>query len=165
MSKAHQSGWVLVLIGLGKLLKASALLTVSIVARRLIHQDLAVTFARWVHAVRIDPDNVHVHAFLARAIHISPHKLAALSVGTFLYAALYATEGVGLVLRKRWAEFLTVISTALLLPLEIFELFYGHHKIGKLIVLLLNILILIYLIYQLRKELREWDREHGNQQA
>ncbi len=33
------------------------------------------------------------------------------------------TEGVGLLLRQYWAEYLTIFTTASLIPLEIYELF------------------------------------------
>jgi uncharacterized membrane protein (DUF2068 family) len=46
----------------------------------------------------------------------------ALSVGTFFYGGLFATEGIDLLLRKRWAEYFTIITTSLFIPLEIYEI-------------------------------------------
>src|SRR5690242_7572790 len=51
-----------------------------------------------------------------------PNQLRALSVGTFIYAGLLATEGTGLLLRKRWAEYFTIITTAGFIPLGVYEL-------------------------------------------
>jgi hypothetical protein len=39
-----------------------------------------------------------------------------------VYAGLLLTEGLGLLLRKRWAEYLTIITTAGLIPIELYEM-------------------------------------------
>ena len=69
------------------------------------------------------------------------------------YAALYATEGVGLWLQKRWAEYLTTIATASLIPFEIWELTRGASA-TKVAALAINIAIVIYLIWVLRTDRR-----------
>ena len=57
----------------------------------------------------------------------------------------------GLWNEKRWAEYLTVVVTASLIPFEIYEMV--HHltpiKIGALA---LNAAILVYLVWVLRRE-------------
>jgi uncharacterized membrane protein (DUF2068 family) len=60
------------------------------------------------------------------------------------------TEGVGLALRKRWAEYLTIISTASLLPLEVYEIAKGASP-AKILVLLANIAIVVYLVIEVRR--------------
>jgi len=52
----------------------------------------------------------------------SPHRIELLAAAVFAYAALFATEGVGLWLQKRWAEYLTVIATTSFIPFEIWEI-------------------------------------------
>ena len=42
-------------------------------------------------------------------------------MGTFLYALLYLVEGIGLLLKKHWAEYFTVVATGLFIPVEIWE--------------------------------------------
>jgi uncharacterized membrane protein (DUF2068 family) len=81
---------------------------------------------------------------------VDDRKLKALSIGTFFYSALYLTEGVGLSLRKRWAEYVTIISTASLLPLEIYEI-AKHVSAPKIAVLLANIAVLVYLVMEVRR--------------
>jgi uncharacterized membrane protein (DUF2068 family) len=60
---------------------------------------------------------------------------------------------VGLLLKRRWAEYLTVLATVLLLPLEFYEL---AHKVNlfRVMVLLANLAILAYLIFKLRRHSR-----------
>jgi len=61
----------------------------------------------------------------------------ALSVGTFFYSALFFTR-CGLALRKTWAEYLTIISTACSSALEVYEIAKRATRRGS-VVLLANI--------------------------
>ena len=54
-------------------------------------------------------------------------------------------------MRKHWAEYLTVISTALFVPLEIYELFERFTLI-RLSVLAINLGIVWYLVVRLKRE-------------
>ncbi|GAC1317809.1 MAG: DUF2127 domain-containing protein [Thermoleophilaceae bacterium] len=65
------------------------------------------------------------------------------------YALLEGIEAVGLWLQKRWAEYLTFVATTALLPLEVIEL---SHKLTptKVIALIINVAVVIYLIYAKR---------------
>lgn len=65
------------------------------------------------------------------------------------YAVLEAVEAVGLWLQKRWAEYLTLIATSALLPLEIYELVRGISAF-KVIALVVNIAVVIYLLFAKR---------------
>jgi uncharacterized membrane protein (DUF2068 family) len=80
---------------------------------------------------------------------VSPRQLRELSFGTFFYAGLFATEGVGLLMRKRWAEYFTIITTGALLPLEVFEL-TRRFTATRLVVLIVNALIVWYLARRVR---------------
>jgi uncharacterized membrane protein (DUF2068 family) len=86
---------------------------------------------------------------LVTIFRVTPKQLKELSVGTFLYAGLFATEGVGLLLRKRWAEYFTIVTTSGLLPLEIVEL-ARHFTVPKLAVAFVNGLIVWYLVTRVR---------------
>lgn len=72
-----------------------------------------------------------------------------LALVVILYAALEGTEGVGLYLRRRWAEYLTVFATGLLIPYEVWEVL--HHatvfRVGGLVV---NVAVVAYLAYRKR---------------
>ena len=64
---------------------------------------------------------------------------------TLTYAAVFAVEGIGLWMQRRWAEWLTVIITASLIPLELWELIH-RPSLGAALVLLANCLIVGYLV-------------------
>ena len=141
----------LLLIALFKLLKGIALLAVGIGALRLLHRDIAQTVEHWVDILRVDPDNRFVNSLLTRALRVNPHQLKALSAGTFIYSALLLTEGTGLLLRKRWAEYFTIVTTAGLIPLEVYEL-AKHVTAVKIAVLIVNIAIVVYLVLRVRQK-------------
>ena len=85
----------------------------------------------WIEVLRVDPDNRFIHTALLKIFNVTPKQLRELSVGTFVYAAIFLTEGTGLVMRRHWAEYMTLISTGLFIPLEAYELF-RHFTLLKL---------------------------------
>ena len=147
-SRTHGRG--LRLIAAFKLLKAFALLALGIGALRLLHKDAATVVAHWIDIFRGDPHNHFIHLLLAKLSILDDRRLKELSVGTFVYSAIFFTEGIGLALRKRWAEYFTIISTSSLLPVEVYEL-ARHASIGKVFALLINLAVVAYLIFELRR--------------
>jgi uncharacterized membrane protein (DUF2068 family) len=148
--KGHGSSTGILLIGSFKLLKGIMLVAAGIGALKLLHGNVADTVEHWIEVLRVDPENKYIHGLLGKVLSITPAQLKALSVGTFFYAALLLTEGIGLLMRKHWAEYFTVISTAALIPLEIYEL-AKHFTVAKVMVLLVNAVIVVYLIVRLRR--------------
>jgi uncharacterized membrane protein (DUF2068 family) len=61
------------------------------------------------------------------------------------YAALEATEMVGLWFNQRWAEYLTFVATSALVPYEIYELSLGV-SVFKAVTLVINLAVVIYLL-------------------
>lgn len=152
-SRKQESATVLVLIALFKLVKALALIAVGIGALKYLHKDLAASVLHWVNVLRVDPDNRFIQPILAKVFSVTPRQLRELSAGTFFYAALLLIEGVGLLLRKHWAEYFTIITTGALLPLEIYEL-AKHVTMVKTIVLVINAAIVWYLVVRVRSRRR-----------
>jgi len=140
----------LLLIALFKLVKGILLVIVGIGALKLLRHDVAETVAHWVDILRVDPDNRFIHRMLSRLLSVSPNQLKAASVGTFVYAGLLLTEGTGLLLRKRWAEYFTIVTTAGLIPLEVYEI-SRHLTAAKIVVLLINAAIVLYLVVRVRR--------------
>jgi uncharacterized membrane protein (DUF2068 family) len=147
---ARKSTATLLLIAVFKLIKGILLLAVGIGAHRLLKRDIAQTVTHWVDILRVDPDNRIIHSLLARVLSLTPAQLRAASVGTFVYSGLLLTEGIGLLLRKRWAEYFTIITTAGLIPIEVYEI--GKHvTAAKVGVLIINVAIVAYLVRRVRK--------------
>jgi len=137
-------------IGLFKLFKGLALIAVAIGLHRLLHRDVETTVTRWIEMIRLDPENRYLHHVLARIFRVTPAQLRALSAGTFLYAGLFLTEGVGLLKRLHWAEYVTVISTALFIPLEGYEIWRRFTWV-RLAVLAINLATVWYLAARIKR--------------
>ena len=142
--------WIL-LIGVFKLFKGISLLIVGFGLLRLLHRDVAAVAEHWIEILRVDPDNRFIHRALLRIFNVTPKQLKELSAGTFVYAAIFLTEGTGLLARKHWAEYMTLISTGLFIPLEVYEI-YHHFTLLKAAVTLVNVLIVWYLAWRIRNK-------------
>ena len=147
-SRTHGRG--LRLIAAFKLLKGLALLALGIGALNLLHKDVEAIVVHWITIFQVDPHSHYLQVLLAKLSILDDRRLKELSVGTFIYSALFMTEGIGLALGKRWAEYLTIVSTASLLPLEIYEL-AKHASVGKGLALVINLAAVVYLIFELRR--------------
>lgn len=154
----------LLAIALFKLFKCVLLASVGVGAIRLLHRDVAETVQHWVNVLRVDPDNHFFHAIITKILAVTPKQLEAIGIGTFFYAALLLTEGVGLLLRRYWAEYFTVITTAVFIPLELYEI-VKHVSVTKIIVLLVNVAIVVYLIARIRNHKRAESEEQPQEDA
>ena len=146
---AHRSHRALLWIAVFKLVKAALLLTVAAMALRLIAPDRLETFVGYLHHFSVAQGFRPLSHLIDRIGDLSPHKLEFAAGLACAYAVLYLVEGTGLWLQKRWAEYLTTIMTASLIPFELYELVRGV-TVGKGLALAINVAILIYLIYVLR---------------
>ena len=149
MSKRRGRGW-LVAIAAFKLIKGSALIALGVCALLLVRDGRAYTTLRHVVSqLRLDPDSRYIHRVIGKVSGLQAHRLEELSLGTFIYAAVFLTEGMGLVLRKRWAEYLTTIVTASFVPFEIYEM-AREPSVLKAAGIALNLAIVVYLALGLR---------------
>jgi uncharacterized membrane protein (DUF2068 family) len=141
----------LLLIGIFKLLKALFFCCVGFGAIHLIQKNLGEELMRLVVAFRRDPEGRLVQLMLEKADLVDAHRLRQIGFGSFAYSALALTEGVGLMLQKVWAEYLTLILTVSFLPWELFELATRPSWI-RVAVLLTNLAVLGYLIWLLQRK-------------
>lgn len=152
----HRRG--LLTIAVYKFIKAALLLALGFGELHYLHGDVAHEIAHWVDLLRGDPHNHYLMWLAERLAKVDEHRLRQLSVGTFFYAALFLIEGIGLSLRMRWAEYLTIVSTASLLPIEMYGLIRRPGE-AKALVLLVNVAIVAYLVWVVRSE----RVKHGSQ--
>lgn len=138
------------LIALFKLVKALLLIGVGIGALSLRHNHDG-TLAAWIHALVFDPHGRLFHEAVAKISGLDTRQLEGIAIGSLVYAAVFVVEGVGLMLRRGWAEVLTTIVTVSFIPLEIYELI-EHKSWIKIGVIIVNALIVVYLVRRLRRE-------------
>jgi uncharacterized membrane protein (DUF2068 family) len=153
MTEKSRSARGLWLIAAFKLAKGLALIALGVGALKLLHKDVAAEAERWLGFLRVDPYSPIIQKLLAKFWTIDDHKLKELGIGTFFYAGLFLTEGTGLALKKRWAEYLTIVSTASLLPLEMYEI-VKRVDFVRISFLLINIAVVVYLVIEVRRSPR-----------
>ncbi|HYL62568.1 MAG TPA: DUF2127 domain-containing protein [Candidatus Methylomirabilis sp.] len=150
MSSRRSGSRGLLLIAAFKLVKGLALIGVGVGAVKLLHRDVASVVEGWVNAFRVDPQNHYIHLLLAKLSLMNDKRLKELSVGTFIYAAVFLTEGTGLAFRKRWAEYFTIITTGSFLPLEVYEL-VRRATVPRGVTLIINVAVVVYLVLELKR--------------
>lgn len=119
-------------------------LAVSVGVFSFMNQDLAALAQRLVDAFNLDPGNHVLLSALAVIPSITPGLLRTIAVGTFLYGSLEMVQAVGLWFEQIWADWLIVVATMLLIPVEGYEI-YHHASLIKVGVLVLNLVIVWYL--------------------
>ncbi len=146
-TRGKRNRW-LELIAVYKLLQSILLVAAGFGALKLLHRDVAEFLMKLVTALHRNPEGRLVRFLLDQAGLVNDHMLWRISIFLFFYAALGVAEGVGLMLEKVWAEYMTAIITASFLPLEIFELMHRVTwiRIGFLVV---NLAVLAYLVLHL----------------
>ncbi|MEI9942445.1 MAG: DUF2127 domain-containing protein [Pseudomonadota bacterium] len=146
---------VLIAIALFKLVKATLLIALGVGAFSLILQgDTVRTMRHLLSELGVDPSHPLVIKGIAKVSGVGPRRLEEVGVGTFAYAIVFLVEGIGLLLRRHWAEYLTSIVTASFVPFEIYELVHEPTAF-KVVGLAANVLIVVYLVLRLWRERRE----------
>jgi len=138
-------------IAIYKLLKVLLLLAAAYGELRLHDSALSAKLVTWAEARPAGLEHEVVTWVLVWFSGLSESKIHALRFVTLTYAAVFAIEGIGLWLRKRWAEWLTCIITASLIPLEVWE-FLNRPNIGKAGVVIANAAIVGYLVWHVRSK-------------
>lgn len=106
---------------------------------------------------------------LDRLFSLRTGTLHLVVVAVAAYAVLEGVEAVGLWYQRRWAEYLTLVATAVFLPLEVHELI-SRFTWFRVIAFVINLAIVVYLLYAkrlfglrggARAERRERERDGG----
>jgi uncharacterized membrane protein (DUF2068 family) len=105
---------------------------------------------RLAERLRIDLDGRLMTWVLDHLDEMTARRLKQIGFATFFYAGVRVTEGVGLVMEKAWAEYLTVGVTVSFLPWEIYEV-ARHPDWVRICLLLVNLLVLAYLVWWLQR--------------
>jgi uncharacterized membrane protein (DUF2068 family) len=145
--------WIIA-IGVWKLLEGALFIVLGIGALRLLHKDLVDVVTRFVVDIGRDPEGHFVSLILDKVALIDPHRLKQISLAIFAAAGLHFLEGIGLVLRKVWAEYVTLILTASFLPWELFEII-RHVTWIRIVLMLLNIAVVIFLVFYVQMSVRK----------
>lgn len=149
----RRGGKALLAIAIFKWIKGAALLALTFGAMSLFGKDVGEVVAHWLEIARVDPGNKYATMLLERVNLVQAHQLKELTLATGLYAAMFLTEGTGLAFHQRWAEYLTLVTTGLFIPLEIYEL-WQHATLIRAALLIVNVAVLIFLFRLVRQKTR-----------
>jgi uncharacterized membrane protein (DUF2068 family) len=141
---------VLRTIALYKLVKVILLLGVAYGELRLRDASLAAKLLSWAQARPYGLEHRIIAQLLEWFSGLSVSRAHLFRIVTLVYAAVFAVEGIGLWMEKRWAEWLTTIIPASLIPLEAWEIVL-RPTIGKVLILLANVAVVGYLVWHVRK--------------
>ena len=163
-------------IGIYKIIKTVLFLIAAVGVHHLVHRDTQVELTRFLHVFRLSGDGRIAKEMLLKANVIDDPRKKIISYVLLFYALLFATEGIGLLMRKKWAEYFTSIATASFIPLELYVLLhratnpkiaplvaaggqsppilFDRMELVKIIAMLLNVAIVGYLVAHLIRSSR-----------
>ena len=135
-----------------RIVKAIVLIALAIGLLVAGQRGLLTSWAQYANEeLNLEAGNSLIVQFLLKLLLLvgTFSHVTVLAIGAIAYALLEGTEGVGLAMRRRWAEYLTVIATGVLIPYEAYEVI---HKLTlfKVGALLLNVAVVGYLAYRKR---------------
>ncbi len=101
--------------------RAVGLIAIGIVLITHPHTDWGRTITDLAQHVGLDPSRNGIQRLIAKVQAISPNKYTVFGIIAIGYGILEGVEGYGLLRRRRWAEYLTIVATSLLFIPEIYR--------------------------------------------
>ncbi len=125
--------------------KAATVLLFACGLFHLMHKNLDDVAERVVQVLHVNPEGKLSNLFFDLASHSSDRNLWVLALGTLAYASVRLTEAYGLWREREWAQWFSLLSTALYLPPELYWML-GHPSWLKCAVLVINIVIFLLMV-------------------
>ena len=126
----------------------------GVCALALLHRDTWLLAESLLALLHINTDRRSAELFLDFADSLTDARLWAAVRIAFAYAALRFTEAYGLWNGRTWAEWVALISGAMLLPVEIRELFRGLTPL-RTTVFIGNVAVVLFMLYVIQANRRE----------
>ena len=144
------------IIGLIKLGKAALVLATTYGLYRLLKPEQLDHMYDWLYSLTDNFERRLLERALDWVDSLGTDRIHNIVIATSVYTGILLAEGIGLMLRRTWAEWLTVVASASLIPFELWHLFFGvrHNKWAVLAATVLNVVIVIYLVRVLQKARR-----------
>ena len=144
---------ILRLIAVERIVRGILLLAAGVYLLFHLTSDFGRLSERVIRAIELDPRRPFLHRVVDYLHHLHASQVRVFAIAALGYGVLELVEGTGLWLDQLWAEYLTVIATSLLIPVEVYELVHRPSvwKAGGLVV---NIAIVAYLVHVLRRRRR-----------
>jgi len=145
---------VLRAVAMFEFLKGIFVVLMGVCALALVHKDVWLYAESLLALFHISTDRRSAQLFLDFADSVTDARLWAAARIAFAYAALRFTEAYGLWKGRTWAEWVALVSGALLLPLEVRELLRGFTLL-RATLFVGNLAVVFYMLYVIRTNRRE----------
>jgi uncharacterized membrane protein (DUF2068 family) len=122
-----------------------------------LHIDLEDAAQNLINFLQIDPDLRISHALMHAAGRMMDANLITVLGIALVYSSLRFIESYGLWRQRVWAEWLAIISGAIYLPLELYNLI-RRPSIAHWVILLVNIAIVFYIAWVRWDEIKKRGR-------
>jgi uncharacterized membrane protein (DUF2068 family) len=149
---------VLKLIAAERAVRGVLLLAAGVYLLTHLNKDFGHLADRVMRAIELDPRRPFLHRIVDYLHHLHASEIKVAALLALGYGALELVEGTGLWLDQLWAEYLTVVATSLLIPVEFYELVRRPTAL-KAAGIAVNLAIVAYLAVLLRRRVR---REHAS---
>jgi uncharacterized membrane protein (DUF2068 family) len=138
-------------------IKGTLVLAAGFGALHYLHKDLGDAAERLVHWLHMNPSHHFGRVFIEAADKFNDGKLWALAGGALAYSTVRLVEAYGLWHRRVWAEWFALLSGAMYVPWELYEVIDKSTGF-RWGVLLLNVLIVFYMAWI---RITAWRRERA----
>jgi uncharacterized membrane protein (DUF2068 family) len=145
---------VLRAVALFEFFKGTFVMLMGFCALALVHKDVWLYAESLLALFHISTDRRSAQIFLDFADSVTDARLWAAAQIAFTYAILRFTEAYGLWKGRTWAEWVALVSGALLLPLEVRELTRGITAL-RVALFVGNLTVVLYMLYVIRTNRRE----------
>lgn len=144
-------------IALFKFFKAAVLIATGYGVHLLLKEPLLMRLREWTMTLTDSFAQRLLLRTLGWVEGLGAKRIHIVIAVTLAYTAVVLTEGTGLWLRRAWGEWVTVVATASLIPFELWELIVRppERKLAVLGTVIVNVSILCYLIWFLRRRATE----------
>ena len=151
-SLSHKYG--LRTVAVFEIIKGLSVLALCLILLSLLHRDLSSVVDQLTTWLRVSPDSRVADWFYELADRTTGQGIWTAAAVGLVYSAGRFIEGYGLWHQRHWAEWFAVISGAIYVPFELFALI-AHPNWTKLVVLILNIVVVLYILRILIESRRE----------
>jgi uncharacterized membrane protein (DUF2068 family) len=139
---------LLPLIGVEHVVVALILLTVGVTLATNAHTNVGNDVTHLARRFGLDPSSNGIRGLTSSAKKLTPDKLRFYGIAAVGFGLLEGIEGYGLIPRRRWGEYLTVVATLLLFVPDIYQL-AKEPSILKGVLFALNVAMIVYLAIHL----------------
>jgi uncharacterized membrane protein (DUF2068 family) len=127
-------------------IKGAAVLAAGFGVLTLLHKDAGDIAEHWVQKLHLNPHGHLSRVFLDAADKVTDARLWAAAGAALVYSTVRLVEAYGLWNARVWAEWFALLSGALYLPWEIYEVAV-HPTPGKLGLFATNLIVVLYMLY------------------